>query len=252
MENIFILFASGFAGMIDSIVGGGGLILVPALFATFPTTSPATLLGTNKCASVWGTSLATYQYSKRVNLTWHALLPAAVFALVGSFFGAWSVTQIDPDFVRKLMPFILLVVLLYTLAKKDLGSTHEPHENRNHERYIACFIGAVIGWYDGFFGPGTGSFFIFLFVRFLGYDFLNASAAAKLMNVATNVAAILLFALKGHVWWQLGLMMAVTNMAGSFIGSHLALKHGAGFVRWVFVIVVSVLIVKTFFSAYLS
>ena len=114
----------------------------------------------------------------------------------------------------------------------------------------ACLIGAVIGWYDGFFGPGTGSFFIFLFVRFLGYDFLNASASAKLLNVATNIAAITLFALKGHVWWHLGLMMAIANMAGSLIGSHLALKHGTGFVRWVFVVVVSLLIIKTGLTAF--
>lgn len=249
METLLISFASFFAGMIDSIVGGGGLILVPALFATYPTASPATLLGTNKCASVWGTSLATYQYSKRVQLAWRALLPAALFALVGSFSGAWSVTQIDPGFIRKLMPFILLVVLIYTLVKKDMGATHKPHHNKNHERIIACLIGAAIGWYDGFFGPGTGSFFIFLFVRFLGYDFLNASASAKLLNVATNIAAITLFALKGHVWWHIGLMMAVANMAGSFIGSHLALKHGTGFVRWVFVVVVSLLIIKTGLAA---
>ncbi|MFM7122201.1 MAG: sulfite exporter TauE/SafE family protein, partial [Fluviibacter sp.] len=142
METLLISFASFFAGMIDSIVGGGGLILVPALFATYPTASPATLLGTNKCASVWGTSLATYQYSKRVQLAWCALLPAALFALAGSFAGAWSATQIDPGFIRKLMPFILLVVLIYTLVKKDMGATHKPHHNKNHERIIACLIGA--------------------------------------------------------------------------------------------------------------
>lgn len=250
METFLILLASGFAGLVDAIVGGGGLILLPALFATYPTASPATLLGTNKCASVWGTSLATYQYSKRVQMAWRSLLPAALFALVGSFLGAWSVTQIDPDFLRKLMPIILLVVLIYTLAKKDLGKIHNPRKNKNHERIIACLIGAVIGWYDGFFGPGTGSFFIFLFVRFLGYDFLNASASAKLLNVATNIAAIVLFALKGHVWWHIGLMMAAANVAGSFIGSHLALKHGSGFVRWVFMIVVSLLIIKTGLAAF--
>lgn len=250
METLLILLASGFAGMVDAIVGGGGLILLPALFATYPTAPPATLLGTNKCASVWGTSLATYQYSKRVQLAWHALLPAALCALGGSFAGAWSVTQVEPDFLRKITPIILLVVLIYTLAKKDLGINHKPHQNKKLERIIACMIGAVIGWYDGFFGPGTGSFFIFLFVRFLGYDFLNASASAKLLNVATNVAAILLFAMKGHVWWQIGLMMAVANMAGSFIGSHLALKHGTGFVRWVFVVVVSLLIIKTGMAAF--
>ncbi len=250
MESILILLASGFAGMVDAIVGGGGLILVPALFATFPTAPPATLLGTNKCASVWGTAFATLKYSRRVDMRWRALLPAAVCALVGSFVGVWTVTQIDPAFLRKTLPFILLAVLIYTLARKDLGRAHQPHQNQNRERLIACAIGALIGWYDGFFGPGTGSFFIFLLVRFLGYDFLNASASAKLLNVATNIAAIVLFAMKGHIWWQVGLMMAAANVAGSLVGSHLALKHGTGFVRWVFVIVVGVLIVKTGWAAF--
>lgn len=250
METVLILLASCFAGMVDAIVGGGGLILVPALFATFPAAPPATLLGTNKCASVWGTAFATLKYSRRVDMRWRALLPAAVCALVGSFVGAWTVTQIDPAFLRKTLPFILLAVLIYTLARKDLGRAHEPHQNQNRERLIACAIGALIGWYDGFFGPGTGSFFIFLLVRFLGYDFLNASASAKLLNVATNIAAIVLFAMKGHIWWQVGLMMAAANVAGSLVGSHLALKHGTGFVRWVFVIVVGVLIVKTGWAAF--
>ncbi len=250
METVLILLASCFAGMVDAIVGGGGLILVPALFATFPAAPPATLLGTNKCASVWGTAFATLKYSRRVDMRWRALLPAAVCALVGSFVGAWTVTQIDPAFLRKTLPFILLAVLIYTLARKDLGRAHQPHQNQNRERLIACAIGALIGWYDGFFGPGTGSFFIFLLVRFLGYDFLNASASAKLLNVATNIAAIVLFAMKGHIWWQVGLMMAAANVAGSLVGSHLALKHGTGFVRWVFVIVVGVLIVKTGWAAF--
>lgn len=245
MESVLVTVASFFAGFIDAIVGWGGLILVPALFATFPTTPPATLLGTNKCASVWGTAFATLKYSPRVDMRWRALLPAAMCALVGSFIGAWTVTQIDPGFLRKALPFVLLAVLLYTLAKKDLGREHQPHQNNNRERLIACAIGALIGWYDGFFGPGTGSFFIFLLVRFLGYDFLHASASAKLLNVATNIAAIVLFTMKGHIWWQIGLMMASANVAGSLVGSHLALKHGAGFVRRAFVVVVSLLIIKT-------
>jgi len=245
MESVLVTVASFFAGFIDAIVGGGGLILVPALFATFPTTPPATLLGTNKCASVWGTAFATLKYSPRVDMRWRALLPAAMCALVGSFIRAWTVTQIDPGFLRKALPFVLLAVLLYTLAKKDLGREHQPHQNNNRERLISCAIGALIGWYDGFFGPGTGSFFIFLLVRFLGYDFLHASASAKLLNVATNIAAIVLFTMKGHIWWQIGLMMAAANVAGSLVGSHLALKHGAGFVRRAFVVVVSLLIIKT-------
>ena len=251
MELVLISLASLLAGGIDSIVGGGGLILVPALFAVYPTTAPATLFGTNKSASVWGTSIATVQYSRRVQMRWAVLLPAAGAALAGSFIGAWVVTLIDPTFLRRLLPFILLAVLLYTLAKKDLGRTHAPRHTPGRETALACAIGAVIGWYDGFFGPGTGSFFIFLFVRLLGYDFLNASASAKLLNVATNLAAIALFAMKGHVWWQIGLVMAVANVVGSLIGTRLALKHGAGFVRGVFIVVVGALILKTGYDAFL-
>ena len=252
MELALICLASLLAGGIDSIVGGGGLILVPALFAVYPTTAPATLFGTNKSASVWGTSIATVQYARRVQMRWAVMLPAAGAALVGAFIGAWVVTLIDPSFLRRLLPFILLAVLLYTLAKKDLGRTHAPRHAQGRETLLACAVGLIIGWYDGFFGPGTGSFFIFLFVRLLGYDFLNASASAKLLNVATNVAAIALFAMKGHVWWQIGLVMAVANVAGSLIGTRLALKHGAGFVRGVFIVVVSALILKTGYDAFLK
>ena len=252
MELLLVSLASLLAGGIDSIVGGGGLILVPALFAVYPGAAPATLFGTNKSASVWGTAIATVQYSRRVQMRWPVLLPAAATALVGSFAGAWHVTLVDPGFLRRLLPFILLAVLLYTLAKKDLGSTHAPRHTRRRETLLACAIGLCIGWYDGFFGPGTGSFFIFLFVRLLGYDFLNASASAKLLNVGTNLAALALFALKGHVWWQIGLVMAVANVAGSLIGTRLALKHGAGFVRGVFIVVVGALILKTGYDGFLK
>lgn len=251
MDLLIVAAASLLAGLVDSIVGGGGLILVPALFATYPAAAPATLFGTNKSASVWGTGIATVQYARRVRLRWAVLGPAALAALAGSFFGAWVVTVIDPDFLRRLLPLILLAVLLYTLARKDLGRVHAPRHGGRREVWVACAIGGVIGWYDGFFGPGTGSFYIFLFVRLLGYDFLNASAAAKLLNVATNVAAIALFAAKGHIWWQVGLVLAAANVVGSLIGTRLALKHGAGLVRGVFIVVVGALILKTGYDAFL-
>ena len=245
MEFFIVSLASLFAGAIDSIVGGGGLILVPALFAVYPTAPPPTLLGTNKSASVWGTAFATWQYARRVQIHWAVMLPAFGAALLGSLIGAYTVTVIDPSFLRKALPLILLVVLIYTLWQKKLGAEHRPAGTVARQRVLACGIGLIIGWYDGFFGPGTGSFFIFLFVRLLGYDFLNASANAKLLNVATNLAAIALFASKGMVWWHIGLTMAVANVAGSLIGAHLALRYGSGFVRWVFVLVVSLLILKT-------
>jgi len=250
MEWLFVSLASLLAGFVDAIVGGGGLILVPALFAAFPGEAPATLLGCNKGASIWGTALATRQYSRRVAMRWPVLLPAAIAGFAASLAGAWTITQISPDFLRKALPGVLLVVLAYTLAKKDLGTRHAPSYAGATERLAACGVSVVIGFYDGFFGPGTGSFLVFLFVRVLGYDFLHASAAAKFINTATNLAAVLLFGLKGHIWWHLAVTMAVANLAGSYAGSHLALKHGAGFVRLVFIGVVGVLILKTGANAF--
>jgi uncharacterized membrane protein YfcA len=251
MEMLVVSLASLLAGFIDSIVGGGGLILVPALFATFPSTHPATLFGTNKGASVWGTAIATVQYSKRVNLPWQALGPAAAVCFASSLGGAWLVTVVSPDYLRKALPLVLVVVLAYTLKKKQLGRHHAPRFAGSRQTLVASAIGAVIGFYDGFFGPGTGSFFVFLLVRVLGYDFLHASAGAKLLNTASNLAAIALFALKGHVWWHFVLAMAIANVLGSLAGTHLALKHGTGFVRSVFILVVSALILKTSYDAFL-
>jgi uncharacterized membrane protein YfcA len=249
-ELAIVTVASLCAGFIDAIVGGGGLILVPALFSVFPTASPATLFGTNKGAAVWGTAWATAQFAKRVDMAWSALLPASAAALVGSFAGAWTVTLVSPTGLRVALPFILLAVLAYTLARKDLGRHHAPRFAGRAQAAVASAIGLLIGFYDGFFGPGTGSFFVFLFVRLLGYDFLNASASAKLLNTATNVAALVLFAAKGHVWWHFAVVMAVANVAGSLLGTRLALRHGAGFVRVVFILVVGALILKTGWDGY--
>ncbi len=251
MEWIIVSLASLLAGFVDAIVGGGGLVLLPALFATFPTAPPATLMGTNKSAAVWGTGIATWQYSRRVQMRWQAMLPAALAGFAGAFAGAWTVTIISADFLRKLLPLILVLVLIYTLAKKELGRNHAPRLDGRAETAAACAIGLAIGFYDGFFGPGTGSFFVFLFVRLLGYDFLNASVSAKLLNLATNIAALILFTLKGHVWWHFALPLAVANVLGSVLGAHMALKHGTGFVRGIFIFVVSALILKTGYDAFL-
>lgn len=251
MEWLFVSLASLLAGFIDAVVGGGGLVLLPALFATFPAAPPATLLGTNKSASVWGTLMATWQYSRRVDIRWRALMPAAVAGFSGSFVGAWAVTVMSPDFLRRMLPLVLLAVLVYTVVKKDLGRHHTPRFEGRAELLAASAIGVIIGFYDGFFGPGTGSFFVFLFVRWLGYDFLNASASAKVLNFATNIAALILFTAKGHVWWHFALPLAVANVVGSVLGTHMALKHGTGFVRAIFIFVVSALILKTGYDAFL-
>ena len=251
LDLLIVAAASGLAGFVDAIVGGGGLVLLPALFATWPTAAPATLMGSNKGAAIWGTAWAARQFARRVSLRWSALLPAIGAAWVASFGGAWMLTQISPDGLRKALPLVLLAILIYTLARKELGREHAPQFEGRREAWVASAIGGLIGFYDGFFGPGTGSFFVFLFVRLLGYDFLHASASAKLLNTATNASALLLFAWKGHIWWHLALVMALTNVVGSLLGTRLALRHGAGFVRGVFIVVVSALILKTAYDAFL-
>ena len=250
LDLLTVAAASLLAGFIDAVAGGGGLVLVPALFSTFPSAPPATLLGTNKGASIWGTGWATLQYARRVDLPWRRLMPAAVLAGVGSFCGAWVLTLVSADGLRKALPLVLLAVLVYTLAKKDLGREHTPRYTGRAEALVAGGIALAVGFYDGFFGPGTGSFFVFLFVRLLGYDFLHASATAKLMNLLTNAFAIALFVSKGHMWWHVATVMAITNVAGSLLGTRLALKHGAAFVRGVFVVVVGALILKTAWDAF--
>jgi len=249
-DLLIVALASGLAGFVDAIVGGGGLVLLPALFATYPAALPATLMGTNKGGAIWGTAWAAGQYARRVQLNWPSLRLAVSGALIGSFLGAWAITLVSPSGLRKALPLVLLAILAYTLARKDLGTHHAPHHPPAREAWLAGAIGLGIGFYDGFFGPGTGSFFVFLFVRALGYDFLHASASAKLLNTATNFAALLLFSWTGHVWWQVAAVLAVTNVLGSLLGTRLALRHGAGFVRGVFILVVGALILKTGYDAF--
>lgn len=249
MDVVWLGGAAFLAGLVDAVVGGGGLIQVPAIFSFLPKEVPATLLGTNKLASICGTSAAAVNYARRVRVAWSAAAPAALAAFALSFVGAWTVTRVPGDFVRALLPFILLAVAFYTFRKKDLGSVHAPVHSGSAERWWALVIGAAIGFYDGFFGPGTGSFLIFLFVRFFGFDFLSASAAAKIVNVACNLSALMWFGYSGHLLWQVGLLMAVCQIAGSLVGTKLAIKHGSAFVRKLFLVVVSTLIVKTGFDA---
>ncbi len=245
-----MLLASAGAGLVDAIVGGGGLIIVPSLFGLFPQATPATLLGTNKAASIWGTGWAAWQYAQRVRLPSARLLGAILAAMLGGLLGAWLATLVPATRFRVALPLVLAAVWVYTLWRKDMGHAHAPHLNPRSEAVLATAIGGAIGFYDGVFGPGTGSFFVFALVRLLGWDFLHASAAAKRLNFATNVAALAWFIPHGHVVWALSLPMAVANIAGSSVGTHLALKHGASFVRHAFLWVVGALILKTGWDAW--
>ncbi len=250
MDLLIVTLLSGLAGFVDAVVGGGGLILVPALFATYPAVHPATLLGTNKSASVWGTLFAALHYQRQVHMAWRPLAAGSLMALVGSFAGAYILTLISPLFLRLVLPALLLALLLYTLWQKNLGQHHAPRFAGNAQLWAMAAVGGGIGLYDGFFGPGTGSFLVFLMVRFLGFDFLQASAHSKVMNLASNLAAVILLAWQGHVWWQVGVYLALANVAGSLLGTRMALQHGTRFVRWLFIIVVAALTLKTGWDAW--
>ncbi|WP_300452057.1 TSUP family transporter [Accumulibacter sp.] len=236
--------AATLAGFIDAAVGGGGLIQIPALFNALPNERPATLFGTNKFASVFGTSNAAWRYARRVRMPWRTTLPAAVAAFACSYGGAMTVAWLPPALLRPLILLLLIAAAVYTFARPDFGAFHRPQHQGRRELAYALVVGGAIGFYDGFFGPGTGSFLIFLFVRFFGFDFLHASAAAKVVNVATNLAALGFFVPHGHFLPLLALLMAVCNVLGSLFGTHLALRHGSGFVRWAFLCVVSAFVVK--------
>ena len=252
MELVLLALAALTAGFVDAVAGGGGMIQVPSLLATLPNEAPATLFGTNKGASVFGSINAAWRYGRSVAVPWkQVVFPATAAALVCAFFGAAAVAWLPKDILRPLVLVLLLAVLLYTLFKPDFGKVHGEMPAKPLVRALA--VGGGIGFYDGFFGPGTGSFLIFAFIRCFGFDFLRASVCAKVVNVATNVAALAFFIPHGQILWQVAVVMAVCNVAGSTVGSRMALKHGAGFVRGVFVLVTTALLLKigfdTFFRA---
>lgn len=232
------------AGMVDAVVGGGGLIQIPLLFSAFPQAAPATLFGTNKLASVFGTAGAAVQYSRQVSIPWRAAGPAALAAAIGSWLGARAVVFFPPAALRPLILVLLVLVALYTFLRKDFGIHYRRLASAGRECGLAILIGAALGFYDGFFGPGTGSFLIFLFIRILEMDFLHASVSAKIVNVSTNLAAIAVFVSHGAVFWQVALVMACCNLLGSRVGTGLALRHGAVFIRKAFLAVVLVLILR--------
>ena len=250
LGTLLLLCAAFGAGLIDAVAGGGGLIQVPALFAVNPSVEPATLLGTNKLASIGGTAIAAKKYLKSVNLPYLLLLPCILFSFFGALAGAWVVKGLSVGFFKVILPAILLLLLCYTVFQPSLGQFHKPSKLSSFKLLQGALFGGFIGFYDGFFGPGTGSFLLLGFIRVFGFDFLHASAATKLVNATTNFAAILLFSTFGHMNWALGLLMMCLNILGSYAGTHLALSRGNGFIRKIFIFVVLCLTLKTATDAF--
>lgn len=241
---LFLLAASFFAGFIDSIAGGGGLIQLPALLLGLPKSDTAEVLGTNKLSAVFGTTTAAALYRKQIKPDPKILIEMGLPAFLGSAGGAVLASKIPTSSMRPMVLVLLIIVAIYTWFKPDLGKFENLRHLPKRRVQIAAIAGVVIGFYDGIFGPGTGSFLMLILVASLGYAFITASAIAKVVNVATNVGAIMVFGINGAVIWQIGIIMGVANISGAIIGARLAIKGGSTLVRKVFLFVTVALIVK--------
>lgn len=249
MVTISLLCLFAFcAGLIDAVVGGGGLIQIPALFNILPSVQSITLLGTNKVAAACGTAFAARSFVGRVRVPWRLVLPAALGAFVMAFCGAAAVGTVPQKLLRSLVLVLLVIMAVYTVIKKDFGAVQRPLSIGKREKMLSIFIGGAIGFYDGIFGPGTGSFLIFLFIRCFAFDFLQASASSKFVNLATNVAALIFFVPAGNVIYGVALPMALSNIFGAFVGTQVAMKRGVGFVRGLFLCLLVILIIKLAFD----
>lgn len=240
-----LVLAALVAGWVDAVVGGGGLIQLPALLIGLPsTTPPPSILGTNKISSVWGTATSSITYAIKIKPDWRTIVPLVVGSGAGSAAGAQLAKYLPKDYFTPIVLVALIAVGYYTWRRPQLGLTSaRKHDGRAHYGRTLV-IGLGVGAYDGFLGPGTGSFFVILLVGVLGYGFLEASAKAKIANLMTNLSAITVFALQGSILWKLGLIMGAANLVGGLIGARTAISRGNTFVRKVFLLVVSALILK--------
>ncbi|KUM40145.1 sulfite exporter TauE/SafE family protein [Pseudomonas sp. EpS/L25] len=229
-------------GLIDAAVGGGGLIQIPALIHALPNANLAAVFGTNKLAVLLGNTFSISSYLRRVKVVWLIVLPTMLSAFVFSFLGAFSVSLVPKGIMEHVVLVMLITMAIYTFMKKDLGKHHSVIKYGCREILIGILAGALIGFYDGIFGPGSGSLLLFLFVKFFGFDFLNASASAKVVNLGTFSAALFFFIPTGNVLWSVGLLVGVCNVAGAVTGVFLALRYGSGFVRVFFLMLLVFLI----------
>lgn len=240
-----LVAAAGLAGFIDAAVGGGGLITVPALLLGLPAGTPMpTLFGTNKTVAVTGTTVAAVKFARSGAMDPREVLVPALCGGFGSALGSWATYYFAPDFLRPVVVVLLVAVLAFTLLKPDIGTLHAPKYAIHHQRTLAALMALVIGAYDGFFGPGTGTFLIYLFVAVLGFDFLRASAMAKAVNWASNATALVMFLAHGSILWRVALPMAVANGTGGYLGARVALGKGSRYVRGLFIGVVTALILR--------
>ena len=246
-----LLCASAFvAGFFDAIVGGGGLIQLPALLVLLPEVPVATVLGTNKLTSLMGTSVAVTQFARHVRLEWPVVLPATLAAFVFSFIGARAAILVPVSLFRPVILLLLVLVATTVFKKKDFGTSSVPKLAGRRQLLGSLAVGVVLGFYDGIFGPGTGSFLIFAFIGLFGLSFLSATASAKVVNAATNLSAVAYFASTQHILYSAALPMAGCNILGALLGTRLAILRGNRFIRILFLCIISLIILKFGFDLF--
>lgn len=239
---ILFLFLSGFvAAFIDSTVGGGGLVSLPALL--FTGIPPALALGTNKVAGTVSSFTSTLSYLRSGKIDFRLIRYLLPLSLIGSVAGAYLVRHVPSSFLSPMVIIMLIAVTVYTLFKKDMGKSSTYMGLRKKTAFITCFVALAIGFYDGFFGPGTGSFLIFAFI-FLGFDFVQASGNAKALNLASNIGALATFILLHAVNYEYGCIMGLAMAVGAISGSQVAIRKGVTYVRPIFICVTVVMIGK--------
>ena len=247
---IFILVAAFSAGFVDAIAGGGGLIQLPALLISFPDREVAEVAGTNKLGSIFGTSAAALNYRRNIKTDPKLLLAMVLPAFIGSGSGSLLATQISTEQLKVAIVVMLVAVFAYTLVRPDLGKVEVLKGAAKRQRTVGAVAGLTIGFYDGFIGPGTGTLLMIVLVAALGFAFVGASAIAKVVNVATNFASILVFGISGSIMWMVGLAVGICNLAGGIIGSHVAIRRGSDFVRKFYLVVTFALIVRVLFDLF--
>ncbi|HEY0059109.1 MAG TPA: TSUP family transporter [Flavisolibacter sp.] len=236
-EIVLLCVAAFAAGFIDAIVGGGGLVQTPAALVILGAHPVSSVLASMKIPSFTGTAFAAAQYVKRVPIRWGLLGLLCTIAFFSAYAGSQVLLHVSNDFMKPVLLVVLTGVAIYTYTKKDFGQQRKGEGNR-YELLFSILISAVVGFYDGFIGPGTGSFLILLFIALLGFDFLQASAHAKMVNLATNLGSITLFIIHGNIIWLVAIPMAVCNACGSILGSRMAIIKGNGFIRIFFLVIV--------------
>lgn len=245
MDILLLCLAAFLAGFVDAIVGGGGLIQLPAALVILPQFPVASVIGSLKIPAFSGTAFAAWQYIKKVNMNWVLLMIVCTLAFFASYTGSYLLSQVSNSFIKPVLLVVLTGVAIYTYTKKDFGQRDEEKSVSSRKQLQwAVLLSLLIGFYDGFIGPGAGSFFMLAFIALLHFDFLHASAHAKMVNLATNLGSVTLFLVKGKIIWLIALPMAAANALGGFIGARLAIAKGNRFIRVFFLFVIVLILLR--------